>query len=638
MMVPVGRLVILRSVPKAELVSALAYLTIPALIGPIIGPPLGGLITTCLDWRWIFFINIPIGILGIVLASLYIADIREPERPPLDRVGFVLLGLGLATLMLGLASTGRHLLPAGVSWGCLGGGTMLLALYFRHSRRGRASGARLDLLRYPTFRAAVTGGQPVPHRHRRDPVPAAADAADRVRARSAAIGPDHLRGGGRRDVREDRRPAHPARLRLPPRHGGERRDGLGLPGRERPVHGRRRRTGDHRAALRSAAACARSQFTCVNAIAYADLESRDMSAGTSLASVAQQISLSLGVTVGALALEAAAGWHGRSTIAAADFAPAFVTVALISAASVFAFLRLAPDAGAEVSGQRLAAAPPSGAPGTELARSGNIDSTETSSDPIPNLIRGCLPQPGLEGGSRSSRADGGPPSRRCAPPQDEGSVCGWVRSDKGPRLHPRVAVVSPHAAARAGARPPGASAGAPDRDPLLAAGFAGWRAGAARPARQPCQLQAPGPVMRVEQEAPGEAEIGEEQGALGHRRRAGDMPERVAAATAITAAKAPSASPVRRGRTPRIRASGPKTCTITAAVAMAFGAGSPVPASVRAKSRDVERPGDPGGQERGREEQARREKQSVLGAGDHGSAPVWRWLRHHPPETGLKTG
>ena len=66
MMVPVGRLVILRSVPKSELVSALAYLTIPALIGPIMGPPLGGLITTSLDWRWIFFINIPIGIAGIV--------------------------------------------------------------------------------------------------------------------------------------------------------------------------------------------------------------------------------------------------------------------------------------------------------------------------------------------------------------------------------------------------------------------------------------------------------------------------------------------------------------------------------------------------------------------------------------------
>src|SRR5918997_195077 len=104
MMVPVGRLVILRSVPKAELVSALAALTIPALIGPVIGPPLGGFITTYFDWRWIFFINIPIGLLGVLLSTLFIPDIREDDTPPLDLVGFLLSGVGLALLMLGLAT------------------------------------------------------------------------------------------------------------------------------------------------------------------------------------------------------------------------------------------------------------------------------------------------------------------------------------------------------------------------------------------------------------------------------------------------------------------------------------------------------------------------------------------------------
>ncbi|HEV7438818.1 MAG TPA: MFS transporter [Methylobacterium sp.] len=362
MMVPVGRLVILRSVPKGELVSALAYLTIPALIGPIMGPPLGGLITTWLDWRWIFFINIPIGIVGIVLASLYIADIREPERPPLDLVGFLLLGLGLATLMLGLASTGRHLLPDWVTWGCLGGGTVLLALYFRHSRAVAYPVLRLDLLRYPTFRAAVTGGSlfrigtgAIPFLlplmlqigFGLDPLQsglitfAAAAGAMFVKV----VGPRILRLLGFRRVMVANAVMAAAFLAV-----------NGLFTAQTPhwlIVG-----------LLFVGGCLRSlQFTCVNAIAYADLESRDMSSGTSLASVAQQISLSLGVTIGALALEAAAGWHGRSTIAAADFAPAFVTVALISAASVFAFLRLAPDAGAEVSGQRLAAAPPAGAPG-----------------------------------------------------------------------------------------------------------------------------------------------------------------------------------------------------------------------------------------------------------------------------------
>ena len=158
MMVPVGRLVLLRSVPKAELVQALATLTIPALVGPVIGPPLGGFITTTLHWRWIFFINIPIGIAGIVLATRTFADIREAERPPLDLTGFWLSGAGLASLMLGLASGGRHLLPPEVSWGCTGAGLLLLALYWRHARRVPHPLIRLDLLRYPTFRAAITGG------------------------------------------------------------------------------------------------------------------------------------------------------------------------------------------------------------------------------------------------------------------------------------------------------------------------------------------------------------------------------------------------------------------------------------------------------------------------------------------------
>ena len=101
MMVPVGRLVILRTVPKSELISALAWLTIPALMGPVIGPPLGGFITTYISWRWIFWINIPVGLIGITLATLYVANIREEGLPPLDVKGFVLSGIGLA----GLAGT-----------------------------------------------------------------------------------------------------------------------------------------------------------------------------------------------------------------------------------------------------------------------------------------------------------------------------------------------------------------------------------------------------------------------------------------------------------------------------------------------------------------------------------------------------
>jgi MFS family permease len=115
MMVPVGRMVVIRSAPKSELVQALSFISMPALIGPMLGPPLGGLIVTYWDWRWIFFVNIPIGVLGIVLASLFIPEIRE-DTPPLDSKGFLLLASGLGGLILGTAmrrpKRRRHRLPS----------------------------------------------------------------------------------------------------------------------------------------------------------------------------------------------------------------------------------------------------------------------------------------------------------------------------------------------------------------------------------------------------------------------------------------------------------------------------------------------------------------------------------------------
>ena len=122
MMVPVGRLVILRTVPKSELISALAWLTIPALMGPVIGPPLGGFITTFISWRWIFWINIPVGLIGIILATCYIANIREEGLPPLDVKGFMLSGIGLAGLAFGFTTIGQGLFPPAVVLGLACGG------------------------------------------------------------------------------------------------------------------------------------------------------------------------------------------------------------------------------------------------------------------------------------------------------------------------------------------------------------------------------------------------------------------------------------------------------------------------------------------------------------------------------------
>ncbi|MGH6717992.1 MAG: MFS transporter, partial [Alphaproteobacteria bacterium] len=122
MMVPVGRLILLRTVPKAGLLRAMAFVTIPALVGPVIGPPLGGLIATYASWRWIFLINVPIGIVGVVLVSLLIPNRVADAGRPLDGRGFVLAGTGLAGLMFGLEALGRATLPWPVVAGLIGGG------------------------------------------------------------------------------------------------------------------------------------------------------------------------------------------------------------------------------------------------------------------------------------------------------------------------------------------------------------------------------------------------------------------------------------------------------------------------------------------------------------------------------------
>ncbi|RPH53567.1 MFS transporter, partial [bacterium] len=122
MMVPVGRLIILRVVAKSEMLRAMAWLTVPALIAPVIGPPLGGFITTYYDWRWLFWLNVPIGLAGIVLATFIIPQVRADFVPPLDAVGFVLCGAGLSSLIFGLTLLGREVLPEWAAMSLVAGG------------------------------------------------------------------------------------------------------------------------------------------------------------------------------------------------------------------------------------------------------------------------------------------------------------------------------------------------------------------------------------------------------------------------------------------------------------------------------------------------------------------------------------
>src|SRR5438128_6463920 len=111
MMTPVARLILVRSVDKRELINAMIWVTLPALIGPLLGPPLGGFITTYFSWHWIFLINIPIGLIGIAMALRFIDPIKSDNPEPFDLYGMLLAGIGLAGIAFGLSVAGLNLLP-----------------------------------------------------------------------------------------------------------------------------------------------------------------------------------------------------------------------------------------------------------------------------------------------------------------------------------------------------------------------------------------------------------------------------------------------------------------------------------------------------------------------------------------------
>src|SRR5437868_10140565 len=339
MMTPVGRLVLVRSVDKRALIDAMAWVSIPALIGPITGPPLGGFITTYASWHWIFLINVPIGLIGIVLASRFIANIRIERPDPFDFIGFMLSGCAIAGLAFGLSAMGLDFLPTSVVASLLCGGAIAEAAYVLHARHAPAPILDLNLLRLPTFRASIFGGF-------------------LFRLGIGALPfllPLLLQVG----------------FALTPFQSGliTFTAALGAMFMKAAVVSVLRRFGYRNVLLYNAlissaflAACAsfvqgmpfaamvaillsggffRSlQFTSINTIAYAEIEPSKMSRATAMVSVAQHLSLSTGVAVGALIVELTLRLKHSPSISINDFPPAFLIVGLLSASAAFIFIRL----------------------------------------------------------------------------------------------------------------------------------------------------------------------------------------------------------------------------------------------------------------------------------------------------------
>ncbi|WP_206995278.1 MFS transporter [Trinickia mobilis] len=347
MMVPVGRIIIFRVVPKAEFVRAMNYLSLPALLAPAVAPLLGGFITTYLHWRLIFFINVPIGVLGIYLTNKYIVNSHEPHPGPLDWIGFLLSAFGASALLLGLSLIDGELVPARTAFELCVVGALLLVLYVLYAQRAARPLLDLAFLRIPTYRASVLGGSmfriglgAVPFLlplTLQEGLGMSAFQSGAITCASAfggmfmrSLTSTVLRRFGFRTVLLYNAVFSGIAIAA---------CGMFIPGMPVWAIWVIVLFGGFFPAL---------QFTSLNSMIYADIDSRDAGRATSLGSVVQQMSLGLGVTVAGIVLQISRAAHGHAHIMWSDFWPAFVVVGLFPFGSIPITRRLSADAGDEI--------------------------------------------------------------------------------------------------------------------------------------------------------------------------------------------------------------------------------------------------------------------------------------------------
>jgi EmrB/QacA subfamily drug resistance transporter len=353
MMTPVGRLVMLRATEKRDLVRLISYVALSGLMAPVLGPPVGGAITTYLGWRWIFFLNLPLGLIGIWCALALISDDRASSVPRFDLSGFLLCGSACVSLTYGLELLDRAPAPWAAMTAFIGAGLLLGALAVRHLRSAEQPLIALAVLRIPTYAMTLRGGS-----------------LFRVSVTMAPfLLPTMFQLGFGLN-------AFASGLLIVPLFAGS----LGMKIVTTPLL---RGYGFRRVLLVNgtltaltivgcatltpstpytviaivlfASGLTRSlQFSALNSLAFADVPPEQTSAANTLANVVQQLTLGFGIAAAAAAVHLAALLHRDAAAGPTltDFRTAIVAAAIMAAVSTLDALALSPDAGSRASGHR----------------------------------------------------------------------------------------------------------------------------------------------------------------------------------------------------------------------------------------------------------------------------------------------
>ncbi|WP_082461225.1 MFS transporter [Devosia sp. Leaf64] len=350
MMTPVGRLLLVRSTPRNELVSAMAWLTVPALIAPVTGPLIGGFLTTYLSWHWIFWINIPIGIAGIILAGIFLQVPDERTPRPVDLIGFFIASVAFSGTVFGLSVISLPALPIIYGYLTIAVGVTAGIFYFLHAKRTPYPLLDPKLLRHRYFRSSITGGSffrvgvgaipfllPLMLQLGFGLTPFQSGAITFVSAIGAIVSKFltewlYARFG------------FPRVLGLAAIFGGLLIAAQGMFTATTPVP-------IMMAVLVGGGVLRSVFFTGSNALGYADVSDEEASQATAIVAVCQQLSVAFGVAVAGGILEVSSRFTGGH-LSVLNFQIAFFTVGALSALASVVYLTLPKNAGADVSGHR----------------------------------------------------------------------------------------------------------------------------------------------------------------------------------------------------------------------------------------------------------------------------------------------